>query len=151
MLAIKKFNKRHNTILSSLEPDLIISYVLRSGKQFHNVFCWTSWLPEFFTPQKMTSSSKNDCWALKRDIILCNKHNPQYIFLENCGRIIFSQKLPQIRSMILHHYLISNYASCFVNSLNSLNKTKNLCNHFDSSPRLQKWNGVVQLWSLITL
>ena len=59
----------------------IFLHVFPNGTKFHNVFCWTSWLPEFFTPLKMTSSSTNDGWVLKRDIIPCCNHNPQSIFL----------------------------------------------------------------------
>ena len=81
-----------------------------NGTKFHNVFCWTSWLPEFFTPLKMTSSSTNDCWVLKRDIIPCRNHNPQSIFLQNFGGIFFSQKLPPNRSRIEHYGLTKKEA-----------------------------------------
>ena len=87
----------------------IFLHVFPNGTKFHNVFCWTSWLPEFFTPLKMTSSSTNDCWALKRDIIPCHNHNQQSIFLQNFGGIFFSQKLPPNRSRIVHHGITRRY------------------------------------------
>ena len=67
----------------------------------------------------MTLRSTNDCWALKRAIIPCLKHNQQSNFWQNCWGIFFSQKMPKIRSMILHHIsrvaLLSAHPSLFSN------------------------------------